>query len=428
MAASCIYFYAMSNILFRLAPLKNKFTFLVVATVMILIHSGVLGFVSNRLFGRNLLNLFTVGVADQYILGPMFQPSIFGVFLILSLSLFLSKRTILAVIALSVAASFHANYFLPAGVMTVCYMIQRKAEGLSFLQTLGIGLLALVLVLPALVYDCRAFAPTSPEHWNKAVHILQYIRTPHHSRPAVWFNIGVVIKIVLVVGALYVIRKSRIYNLILSLFLVGLILTLVQYILEVHTLSQLSPWRISVIIIPISALILITRGTVWSVETIRERWNVPKKMHSVVLVSFIFVLVACGIAMMVVDFRKSASSDEVGMMRFVECSRKESDIYLVPLAMERFRIAAGVPIVADWKSPPYSDHEVIDWYERCTIIQFFYRSAEGDRRNLLPNLCSRFGVTHIVVESKDQAVPSDMLMRVYEDKFYRIYETKKFGP
>ena len=142
---------------------------------MIMLHSCVITYVSTKLFGIDLRSLFTDGVADQSILGPIFQPSIFGVLMILSLSMFVSERTIAAVVALSLGGSFHSNYLLPAAVMTVCYMIQRKCEGFSLLKMLGIGMLALFIVLPVLIYDYRAFTPTSPEQWAKGMNILRYV-------------------------------------------------------------------------------------------------------------------------------------------------------------------------------------------------------------------------------------------------------------
>jgi hypothetical protein len=421
-----VYFYSMSYIITLLAPSMDKFTFLITGTVIIFIHSWGFSFASRKFFGNDLQTLLTDGVADQSVLGPMFQPSIFGVFLILSISLFLFRRTVLSVIALSIAACFHANYILPAGVMTICYMIQRRSEGLSILRTLGLGLLALILILPVLIYDYHAFAPTSQLEWEKAMYILQYIRTPHHSLPAVWFNYGVIIKIILVIGALSSIRRTRIFNTIFSLFLLGIILTMVQYIFEINTLSHLFPWRVSVIIVPISALILINHGIVWCTRKIHEQWNVPRHMQSYILVSIIFILMAGGIAKMADNFRKFSLSNEMEMTHFVEDSRKEGDVYLVPCNMERFRIETGVPIVADWKSFPYSDHEILDWNERIIAVDSFYRSAEVGRRALLQNLHSRYGVTHIVMESGDIKVPSEILMKVYEDKFYRVYKLVLF--
>jgi hypothetical protein len=48
-------------------------------------------------------------------------------------------------------------------------------------------------------------------------------------------------------------------------------------------------------------------------------------------------------------------------------SQDPTNLYLVPLDFEQFRIKSGRPIFVDWKSHPFKDIEVIEWRRRIEI-------------------------------------------------------------
>ncbi|MCK4898296.1 MAG: hypothetical protein KAS38_05945, partial [Anaerolineales bacterium] len=76
-----------SNTIFKIFKSKSKT--LVMVALLIAIHSAAMRFVLSRTLGINWTYLLEDGVADQRILGPVFQPSTFGVLLLLSIYLFL---------------------------------------------------------------------------------------------------------------------------------------------------------------------------------------------------------------------------------------------------------------------------------------------------------------------------------------------------
>src|SRR5262249_1411410 len=59
---------------------------------LLLVHSAAVRGLSYRLVGFDYPWFLQAGVAGQYVLGAMFQPSTFGVFLILSVALFVKGR------------------------------------------------------------------------------------------------------------------------------------------------------------------------------------------------------------------------------------------------------------------------------------------------------------------------------------------------
>lgn len=82
---------------------------------MIASHSLLLSDLSDRFVGRDLPSILTWGVADQYVLGAVLQPSAFGVFLIASVAAFLRRRLLLAAALAVVASTFHTTYLWPGG-------------------------------------------------------------------------------------------------------------------------------------------------------------------------------------------------------------------------------------------------------------------------------------------------------------------------
>src|SRR5262249_17264961 len=56
--------------------------------LFVLVHSALVRWCSGRLFGQDYPWFFQAGVAGQYVLGAMFQPSSYGVLLIVGICLF----------------------------------------------------------------------------------------------------------------------------------------------------------------------------------------------------------------------------------------------------------------------------------------------------------------------------------------------------
>src|SRR5262249_46303092 len=46
-----------------------------------------------------------------------------------------------------------------------------------------------------------------------------------------------------------------------------------------------------------------------------------------------------------------------------------TDLYLVPLDFEQFRIKSGRPTFVDWKSIPYKDVDVLEWKRRVDTAE-----------------------------------------------------------
>ena len=167
-------------------------------SLIFVIHSAAMRFTLSRTLGVNWTYLLEDGVADQRMLGPVFQPSTFGVFLLLSVYLFLRRKPILAVLAAVLAAIVHPTYILSAAMLTGTYILVTYNENRNISRSITVGLVALMAISPLLVYVYTAFAGSSPDLTTQARDILVNFRIPHHADISQWFDATAVIKILFI--------------------------------------------------------------------------------------------------------------------------------------------------------------------------------------------------------------------------------------
>ena len=104
-----------SSLMFPIRATAARFIYFLVS--LILVHSVVFTDITIRIYGSDLREDVIDGVAGQYILGGVLQPSVFGVFLLLSIYLFLKGRFLFSIIAVGVAAIMHVSYMLSAAML-----------------------------------------------------------------------------------------------------------------------------------------------------------------------------------------------------------------------------------------------------------------------------------------------------------------------
>jgi hypothetical protein len=115
------------------------------------LHSATLA--AYQLGTDDLRYLFTGGVAHKSMFLPYLAPDTFSVFVLFSIALYLRGYAYAAVAANAVACIFHAHYFLPAALITLSYLFLQWRHKKSVSSVLALGSVALVLVLPVLVYN-----------------------------------------------------------------------------------------------------------------------------------------------------------------------------------------------------------------------------------------------------------------------------------
>ncbi len=456
---------------------------MIFVALVLVVHSALLRMASTRLLGVDYPWYLQAGLAGQYVLGPMLQPSCFGVLLLLSIYLFARGQPMLAVTCSSLGAVCHSTYLLPVAMLTIAYLfvLLRQRESRVALQT---GAWALALVTPSLAYILMNFRPSSPEEFQAAQELMVHFRLPHHCLPALWFDGVAAAQVAWTLLGIALARGGRLVPVLQIAFVLGLALTLLQVATGSDTLALLFPWRISVLLMPAATALILARLALWlagrlaSVRAQRAAWAAC----AVVIVA----MAAGGVAVMAMHLGFQERDEELALMYHVREHHAPGDMYLlpvqipnlkatvrgaaksdfkplptlqgnhqfIPLDLQRFRLVTGVPIVVDFKSIPYWDRDVLEWYDRLLFADQFYHdpSLGASTVGLLAALLGQgpllattalypgqttanvsspmiaklreFGVTHIVVPAS-QELHSDQVVLDYEDAYYRIYRLIK---
>ena len=395
-----------------------------VATALNRTNFPLLGIVSS------FIKRTTEGVAGQAMLRHFHQPSAFGVFLLISICAFLSgKRRIAAVLA-GIAPCFHASYFLPAALLICVYIFidcRERRPGRA-IQT---GLLALLVVSPALLYTLINFAPTSAEIASRANKILIYERFPHHADPHIWFGVRPLFQLAWTIAGLVIARRNKnLFTILVTLLVAACSLTLLQVLTKSETLAMLLPWRLFVLLVPISSALLI--GTFVRKILSRTKWIDPrKKTISIACYTLMAGLFITGIAFTIFpidrgEYPPGLSEYPAGLVEYVSTQCDPGDTFLIPPNWQWFRLATRRPIFVDWKSHPYRDTEVLEWYERIQHAKTFYDAENSNHAEAaLTQIQEHARITHVVAE-RETKLPYNYIKAklVFDDGKYRVYKFK----
>jgi hypothetical protein len=413
--------------------------------LLLLVHSALARWLSYRLFKQDYPWYLQAGVAGQYVLGGMLQPSVFGVLLVLAISLFVRGWDYLAVLCIALGATIHSTYLLPGALLTAGFLTALVCAGL-YRRALAVGTLALVLVLPVTAYVFFTFRPTSPEVFAEAQDILANVRIPHHCLPRLWLDPVAGLQIAWMVLGAVLAWGTRLFPVLAVSFVLAALLTLAQVATDSNTLALLFPWRISAVLMPVATTVILAR--LLSLRFLPLENRIARGAAALAVLG----LAAAGV-WIVVDRQAFRSADEeLPLMDYVRNHRQPGDLYLlpvrvpnlaatvrgslssdfkppaekrqdvqiIPVDLQRFRLSTGAPIFVDFKSIPYQDTDVLEWYRRLQWAEDMQRQFRAGRlSSTLPELRRR-GITHLVLPA-DVPLQDAGLERVHADDYYRVY-------
>ncbi len=434
----------------RMAPLRSdeslrraRWAFL---TFVVVLHSGLLRWSSVRAFGVDYPWYFQAGVANQYILGAGLQPSVFGVLLVLSVSTFLNERWYLAVTWAALAGVMHSTYLLSAALLTLAYLYLLLRDGRRR-DAAFVGLWALLVVSPVVAYNLIAFAPSSTETFAEAQHLLAHVRIPHHTQVNRWLDGIAWMQLGWILGAMFLVRKSRLFVVLVVCVGGSLALSLLQVFTGNDTLALLFPWRTSSFLVPLATAIILARVIHRFVDSL------PSAME---LVSGIVCAICAmgGIAIIYFNLGYRTNEDELSLLAYIRDNKSADDLYLLPVEipklasgkrgaaslnfapppqrstqkqnisvdLQQFRLYTGAPIYIDFKSIPYKDVEVLEWDRRVLWNHRIYQQRDWNKDEIVSELARR-NITHVVAAA-DRDISCAALRLVHSDEHYRLYRLR----
>ena len=412
-----LYIFSLLGILDEFFHIRESTTvFILTVTIILILHSAAMRFIFNRLLGTNWMFLFDGGAAGQRLLGTVFQPSVFGVFLVVSFYLFIKGQVYWAAILAAAAACIHPTYLFTSALMTIGYSLTIIVGEKNFRKALLSGGLALILVTPILIYIFNNFMGT--EGAVKARRILIDIRIPHHTLTSYWLDFTVLFKIIMILFAILLIRKQKKIAIPMSIIFSGaLLLSLYQIITNNSFLALVFPWRPTALLVPLSSSILAAGFSTWLCGSIKK-----ERIRSILQISCLIILVILsltGIWQMNEEFKQYQNSQEAGLYQWVREYSASGDRFLIPINMDTFRTNTLRPIYIDYFAIPYSNSDVIQWYHRVLATNKFHDT--GSCLELI-YLQHDERLTHVVT-AKDRIQPDcQNLKLVYEDDYFLAYQ------
>ena len=414
-----------------------------VAALLVLAHAALPRWASFQLLGWDYPCYAQGWLAAQYVLGPVFQPSVFGVFLVVALNQFLRGRPHVAVACAAFAMTLHPTYALSAGLITLGIGVVLVREG-RVGRALVCGLLFATLVLPTVDYVLANFRTTLKTHGD-AKSLLVHVRIPHHAIPAIWFDMVTALQLLATLVGVALTRGTRLYPVLQTLALGSMLLTAAQLVTGDDSLALMFPWRSSVVLIPLATAIILTRLVTLTGSRL-DRRATPWLAGVVVAACAVY-----GAALMVLREGYAGRPTEAGLLEFVRTHKRPGDVYLLPVEvpkpparwggslssdfkpaaaprldgrvippdLQRFRLVTRAAAYVDFKAIPYKDVEVLEWHRRVNwaVDAFASRDWDGDgtARAALAE-----GVTHVVTP-RGKAITSANFAVEYADDDFTLY-------
>ena len=364
------------------------------------------------------------GVAGQYILDHYLQPCVLGAFMLLGIRLFLDGRLITTALCLTVAVLTHPGAYLLSALLVLSAVTWESwKNGLRRRSALPVLLFAAATV-PLGIHQILAFAPSSETSWQLAMNILANQRIPHHTNVHAWLGFENAAKLVALVWTSWMVRTYRPLFLIMA-SLTGLVLlaTLALLAIPNATAAFTTPWRVTAVSMPIAVVLLIGKVSL-GLAAFTERYSFPLDRIRFVTLILILLALAMGVVKTQQRFREYHGAKSMGVIQHAKASAADGQIYLIPPKdndFNCFRLETGLPALANWKSHPYLDTEVIEWYSRNKAAMDLYDARDDDVRNaLVGRLAKRYGITHVVVPA-DKPITAAGYIEIFADRYFSIY-------
>ena len=132
----------------------------------------------------------------------------------------------------------------------------------------------------------------------------------------------------------------------------------------------------------------------------------------------IFLVVLAGGIRFALDLQRKTSAPERRLESFIYAQKLRGDLYLTPIKMQDFRLETGAPVFVEFKSIPYKDTDVLEWYRRVRLANRFYANGSCD---LLEKIARDEGITHVVLDSELRLPNCAGVEPIYQDARYILW-------
>jgi hypothetical protein len=217
----------------------------------------------------------------------------------------------------------------------------------------------------------------------------------------------------------------------LVMFSGAALFTIIQMITGNLYLAAIAPWRVSVLLVPLGTAIILAAAASLAVDLLHLDQG---RLRPVVVggVLFLIAFLAYKGYNQQQYYGTSLRRQQVNaMMDYVRATFQPGDLYMIPpneAELNDFRLYTGSPILINWKSHPYKDTDLLEWYQRVEIAQAFYNAEKSDQEaacQLLEEIEREYEVTHVVVNRKDAALDCPFISSTYDETRFTIFAIER---
>ena len=108
--------------------------------------------------------------------------------------------------------------------------------------------------------------------------------------------------------------------------------------------------------------------------------------------------------------------------------RHDKDIkrMLIPTNLKQIRLNTELPIFVDWKSAPFKNDAIIEWYERIKLVNSFYDSSDhANQKRLFIKINNIEQITHILIKDSNKNFLFKDCENIFNEKGYLFYDIGK---
>jgi len=327
-----------------------------------------------------------MGLKGQSILGGIYQPSIFGVFLLSSLYHYLEKQYIKSYAFLLIATIFHPSLLLTSVTLGIIFLLFLKnyKQQLIFLSAGIIGFIPLILYIYFNIYVL--------EYSSSASNILVNFRIPHHADLSN-FNFLDVVRIILCALCIYACKDDFLKKILLATFVFICFYLVLANVIDSNSFLLLFPMRISQLLLPIVI-------TVVSIEIFYYLKNFIDR-----IISERAIILCCKLVVSILVILNSAivyKKMNNDLFYNLTSFTSQEEVWLIPPDSANIRLNLKQPVFIDEKSHPINHKEITEWKTRLDYASEFYSSSsESEQQNALNEIKNISNIGYVLTESPD---------------------------
>lgn len=418
--------------LFHISPRSTPVAYAAFAAVVVALNSVRLSVLTGGITWS-----LHVSIADYVFPGHFLIPDVFWAFVFLSVALFLENKTRASLVSLGFALLMHPTFAPHAVAIVAAYLWLLRRDGMKSKDLVRTAGFAMLVCAPNVLYTMATLTnATSQSAMERAQWIIVLERIPHHTLITEWGH-SVPEKVLLISLALFCVRKTRLFAIMLFPALWATLLSVYAITFQKPGVLIMTPWRVTAFLAPLSIAVI----TAAAVATVRTRWAaqsvLSKRFHKtaprIVAVSALWLTLWCGwfgARQMLKYFEPNYSSVVNSRLReamaFVKNDKERGDLYLINphrgnnKELLKFRLETGVPILVDKKAHPFEDVMILEWKERIDLAEAFYAASKENRCGILRRITEQYGITHFM--DHRTGTRCDGFKEIFRNEGFRIYE------